>query len=113
VAGDALAIINYINAFTASAVPANAAIGQPFGFLDTSGGENGTGDNSIAPSDALEVINAINAGLAGEGEPTENQSGIPPAADVQPLSSSGQPSLNELIGLLAIDVASQPKRRNR
>ena len=36
VAGDALAIINYINAFGPRAVPANAAVGPP--YLDTFGG---------------------------------------------------------------------------
>jgi hypothetical protein len=101
-ANDALAIINYINGFGAGAVPDNAIIGEPFGFLDTAGGENGGGDNSVAPNDALAVINAINAGQGGEGEPT---------TDAQPLSSSAQSVLNELIELLAIDVASQPKRR--
>jgi hypothetical protein len=99
VAEDALAIINYINAFGSGALPAGAAIGQPFGFLDTTGGDNGTGDNFIAPNDALDVINAINAGLGGEGEAGQD------AGD------RGQESLNELLALLASDVASQAKRR--
>lgn len=73
VAGDALAVINYINAFGSGAVPAHAAIGQPFGFLDTGGGVNGSGDNFIAPNDVLDVINAINAGKGGEGEGSRSQ----------------------------------------
>jgi len=46
----------------AIAVAPTAAIGQPFGYLDTSG------DNSISPGDALDVINAINASQGSEGE---------------------------------------------
>jgi hypothetical protein len=75
---DALAVINYINAF-GNAVPAGALIGGPNGmtpgrisWLDTGGGEGGTGDNFISPLDALNVINWINAFgrsvSAGEGE---------------------------------------------
>ncbi len=97
-AGDALAIINYLNAFGAGPVPANAALGQPFGFLDTSGGANGAGDNFVTAGDALDVINFLNAGLGGEGESgnsveteTENES--------------------DLLTLLALDIALQPKRR--
>jgi hypothetical protein len=115
VAGDALAIINYINGFGAGPVPANAAPGLPFGFLDTA---DSTGvdvaDNFIAPNDALAVINAINGGQGGEGEPILRQGeNFQAATDAQPISSSAQSLLNELIGLLAIDVASQSKRRNR
>ena len=50
VAGDALAIINYINAFRAGPVPDNAAVGLPYGFLDTHL------DDNVAPSDAIDVI---------------------------------------------------------
>jgi hypothetical protein len=68
---DALAVINYINAFgslNAGKVPALGTTiagktvdsGQPFGFLDVNG------DNFVAPGDALAIINAINAGQ-GEG----------------------------------------------
>src|SRR5689334_15201179 len=61
VAGDALAVINYVNAFGSLEVASNAAIGQSFGFLDTDG------DNHVSPGDALIVINTVNAGLGGEG----------------------------------------------
>jgi hypothetical protein len=112
VAEDALAIINYINAFTAGAVPASATIGQPFGFLDATGGDNGAGDNFIAPNDALEVINAINAGLGGEGE------GF--VADVSPMASgTNNPQApaakhdewTDLLSLLALDTAQQGSTR--
>jgi autotransporter-associated beta strand protein len=38
VAGDAIAVINYLNAFGPGPVPANAVLGLPFGFLDATGG---------------------------------------------------------------------------
>jgi Dockerin type I domain len=66
VPGDALEIINYINAFGAGEVPSSAISGPP--YYDTSG------DDHVAPADALAVINFINAfgsglpGPAGEGE---------------------------------------------
>jgi hypothetical protein len=116
VAGDALAIINYINAFTASAVPAIAGIGKPFGFLDTDGGENGTGDNFVAPNDALAVINFINAGLGGEGEAAARIE--PSLADnvFQQLGQSTLPhtSSNDFIAMLLAggdDGALQRRRR--
>jgi hypothetical protein len=99
VAADALAIINFINGFGSGAVPANAQIGQPYGFLDTAGGINDVGDDFIAPNDALAVIDAINAGLGGEGE------------SVARASVSSPLPTNDLLSLLALDVASQPKRR--
>src|SRR5262249_17342509 len=89
VPGDALAIINYINASGSGAVPPNAAAGQPFGFIDTSD------DNNISPIDALGVINAINAGQGGEGEagPTLTQS--------------------DLLALLAQDMVDQTRGSRR
>src|SRR5262245_15271290 len=88
VAADVIAVINYINAFGTGPIPANSAVGQPFGFLDTSK------DNSIDPIDALNIINFINAGgagggPAGEGEGIDNESG------------------DDLLVLLAADSAEQ------
>jgi hypothetical protein len=54
-AGDALAVINYLNAFGPQGVLADAALGSPNGFIDTDG------DNIVTASDALDVINTINA----------------------------------------------------
>jgi ELWxxDGT repeat protein len=82
---DALAVINYINAFGSKLVPPTANYAPP--FLDTSG------DNDVAPNDALKVINVINAGLAGEGEAN-------PASQSPPLFSQ---ELNDLITMLATD----------
>jgi hypothetical protein len=99
VAGDALAIINYINAFGAGKIPDNAAPGAP--YLDTTGGPGNHGDNNVVAGDALDVINYVNAfgsgssGPAGEGE----ASGAALGADY------------DVLALLAIDVASQAKRR--
>ena len=87
VASDALQIINYINGYGPGAVPANAVIGFPFGFLDTNQ------DNFIAPNDVLDVINAINQGLGGEGEAAAPQ------------------SFDDLTALLAADTAEQAAHR--
>jgi hypothetical protein len=63
---DALAIIDFINAFGVGVVPTEATSGPP--YYDT------TGDDSVVPQDVLDVINFINAfgaglpGPAGEGE---------------------------------------------
>lgn len=134
VAGDALAIINYINAFGGGPVPASAYTnppGTPFGFIDTTGGPGNSGDNFVAPADALAVINYINAfgpGLAGpDGESSGPSSSggegeSAPAADLglaavlptlsrQP--SIDQTSLAELIALLAADTAENSPRRRR
>jgi hypothetical protein len=99
-AGDALAIINYINSFSAGPIPEDAVIGLPFGFLDVSGGPNGQGDNQVVAGDALSVINAINA--EGEGEAEGGQLSV----------VSGQLS-DDLIQLLAADAAEQGVRRKR
>ena len=96
--GDALAAINYINAFgniDSGKVPALGTMiagqtvdsGQPFGFLDANG------DNFVAANDALAVINAINAGQGGEGE------------------SATSTNERDVLMLLALDTALQPKRR--
>ena len=116
VAGDALAIINYINAFTAGAVPANAAIGQPFGFLDTDGGVNGSGDNFVAPNDALAVINFINSGLGGEGEAAATIEPMPADNVFQQLGQSTPPQTprNDVMAMLLTggdDMALQRRRR--
>jgi hypothetical protein len=134
VAGDALAIINYINAFGSGAVPAGAAIGQPYGFLDTTGGVNGTGDDFIAPDDALAVINAINAGLGGEGEASaergvrnaECEAGTGGEANAEPTRHAGTPTwsaeweaeaeaevigIEELITMLAVEGTQYAGRR--
>jgi hypothetical protein len=105
-AGDALAIINYLNAFGAGPVPANATFGAP--FIDTTGGPNGTGNNFITPNDALAVINHINAfgfdtpGPSGEGEA--------PRATGPDQSASLS---SDLISLLAFDIAEQAVHRRR
>ena len=108
VAGDALAIINYINAFGAGRVPANAPIGPPYyDTVDSTAAP--AGDDFVAPGDALAIINFINAfgpgisGPAGEGEGQATLAGIE--------STASQPSMPGVIALLALDVASQPKRR--
>jgi hypothetical protein len=110
-AGDALGIINYINAHGAGQIPTDAASGQP--YLDTWNSTTNTyaGDNFIAPADALAVTNFINQfgngqpGPAGEGEGEATPANQP---DHNLLSS-------DLIALLALDIAAagSPRRRLR
>jgi hypothetical protein len=109
---DAVAVINYVNAFGAldsGKVPgAGTAIGggtadsgQPFGFVDANG------DNFVAPNDALAVINGINAGQGGEGEGA--------AAREQETGNRRQGTdADELLALLAVDLLGQglPRRRD-
>jgi hypothetical protein len=92
-ANDALAIINYINAFQAGPVPA----GAPFGpnYLDPSN------DSFVAANDALQVINFINANPNGEGEAA--------ATNVQATDSLMQ-QLDALL-LFGGDPAAQQRRR--
>jgi hypothetical protein len=98
-AGDALAIINYINSFGPTDVPEDAAIGLPFGFLDP------TNDNNVAPADALEVINHINAFGNSEGESSISDSLVPQVGRRSP-----DP---DLLTLLALDTATGTPRRRR
>ena len=56
---DALAVINFINAFGSGPVPINAIPGVP--YIDANR------DGHVAPNDALAIINFINAGGIGEG----------------------------------------------
>jgi Dockerin type I domain/Bacterial Ig domain len=109
VAGDALAVINYINAFTAGPVPPSAPIGPNFCDVNK--------DNSVAPNDALAVINAINAGLSGgEGEATQI---APLAADqvFQTLELAKRPEFDKvadsLAALLGSDNTAARRQRRR
>jgi hypothetical protein len=109
---DAVAVINYVNAFGAldsGKVPgAGTAIGggtadsgQPFGFVDANG------DNFVAPNDALAVINGINAGQGGEGERAT-------AREQETGNRRQGTDADELLALLAVDVLGQglPRRRD-
>jgi uncharacterized protein YkwD/D-arabinose 5-phosphate isomerase GutQ len=93
VAGDALAVINYLNAFGAGAVPENAADGPP--FYDV------TGDNFVAADDALTIINLINAQGQGEGESAFAMAASGPAPNVQA----------DVLAMLALDAAHESERR--
>jgi fibronectin-binding autotransporter adhesin len=110
-AGDALAIINFINAFDGP-VPEDAVLGLPFGFLDT------IPDNFIAPEDALSVINAVNAAPPAEGEAGDAEIHGPVAGGQEPeaqsqLSVGGRQLSDELMALLTADAAELAGRRRR
>ena len=89
---DALTVINFINAFGSTKVPAGAGPNPPYYDVNA--------DGSVAPNDALAIINQINAFGSSEGE----------ASDAAATSGS-QPLPGDLLALLALDIASQAKRR--
>src|SRR5258708_6681184 len=86
VAGDALEIINFINAFCSQPVPTDGRATGPYYDVNA--------DGSVAPSDALDIIDHINAFGAGEGEGGEG-SGL----GVQGSEQRGQGVSGEVISL--------------
>ncbi|HEY2413883.1 MAG TPA: dockerin type I domain-containing protein [Pirellulaceae bacterium] len=95
VADDVLTIVNYINAKGSGKVPDSAENASPFLDVD--------GDNSVVAADVLDVINYINAGkrLGGEAEATDSE-------------ASGQsPTADDVMAILAADVAAQAARKRR
>jgi hypothetical protein len=112
--GDALAVINYINAHGSGHVSAEAGYGPP--FCDV------TGDDEVAADDVLKVINYINSGNAQEGEAEggvlavdREDSGTPQAIMLEQvaLSGFGNKSPPELLSLLAADLATAQVKRRR
>ncbi len=101
VADDVLKIINYINAGHASEVAEDAAVGQPYGFLDV------TGDGNIVAEDVIKIINWINARPAGdeEGEAASLATSPPPAA-----ASTTNHYDDALLLLLSSDITPSKKR---
>jgi hypothetical protein len=91
VAGDVLAVINYINAKGSGHIPDNGPYGPP--YPDTNG------DDEVVADDVLRIINWINA-HPGQSEAT---------AAVDPTSDSSQ----DLLSLLAADTASSGLKRRR
>ena len=100
VAGDALTIINYLNTFGSQVLPGSRPEDED--FLDPNG------DGSIAADDALEIINDINSRPGPEGESFATDDS-PAAGTMQPLPPTNG-TLDDLVQLLAMDVASLPKR---
>jgi len=90
---DALVVINFINAFGSTKVPANAGPSAPYYDVNA--------DGTVSPIDALSIINHLNAFGSAEGESRAHVDAFLDAYD-----SSG-----ELLDLLAFDVALQSKRR--
>jgi hypothetical protein len=105
VAEDALAVINFLNAFGSQEIAADSSVGPE--FYDTSG------DGHVAPDDALDVINFLNAfGPDIEGEPAGLVDEDLFAGDDSPLYIAAQAMLpDELAALLAVDAAVQSRRR--
>jgi hypothetical protein len=101
VAGDVLAVINYINANGSGRIPDNAAAGSSYPDV--------TADDNVAADDVLKIINYINAHPGqSEGEsPADNLVGLP----VSPINTSS--TLDSLYLLIATDVISTNYRRSR
>jgi hypothetical protein len=93
---DALAIVNFINAFGSQRVAGEGEADVL--YLDVNA------DGFIAPSDALAVINSIDSfgsGLGGE-----------PSPEISGQTSAGQPgNSSDLMTLLAVDVSEAAKKR--
>jgi hypothetical protein len=106
VAGDALEVINYINAYGSTPVPSDGRASGPYYDVNF--------DGFVAPSDVLDIINFINAyGPDGEGEPNNSAEVMALQNAIPQPATSDRSSLEELLSLLAFDVASQPRRRDR
>jgi hypothetical protein len=107
-AGDALDVINYVNARFPTDVAADAALGKPYGFLDVNG------DDFVAPNDALDVINAINAEMGGGGEGEGSGFGVQgsgaPEGDKRQGTGDREADA-ALMMLLAMDSGTQARRR--
>jgi parallel beta-helix repeat protein len=95
VAGDVIAVVNYINAKGSGPVPNDAANAKPFYDVN--------GDNNVAADDVLDVINYINAGLANEPE-AEGEAGV---------SGSSLPAIDDVMALLAMEVGESATRKRR
>ena len=94
VAGDVLAVINYINAKGSGHIPDNIGAGPPYA--------DATADDEVAADDVIKIINYINANL---GQPEAEAT-----ASSQPLADNWS---SDLISLLAMDIADQSVRRRR
>jgi hypothetical protein len=94
VAGDVLAVINYINANGSGSIALSNKTAPPYPDVD--------GDDQVVAEDALDIINYINA--------HPGQSEAEATAASQP-DTNNLPS--DLIALLALDIADQAVRRRR
>jgi hypothetical protein len=96
VGGDAVAVINYINAKGSGHISDSSAYGPPYCDVN--------GDDNVVAEDVLKIINYINANpIQSEGEGESSAAGQ--------LEANGVP--NDLISLLAFDLAEQVTRRRR
>lgn len=95
VAGDVLAVINYINSKGSGHVPDNSPFGPPFCDVNA--------DDEVVAEDVIKIINFINAHPdSSEGENGE---------DIDAKSSDS--AIDEVLLLLAMDTAGQPGHTRR
>jgi RHS repeat-associated protein len=100
VASDVIVIINYINALGSGLLPASRPTGKAFVDVD--------GDKNVTASDVVTIINYINA---HPGQDAEAQAAQLTLAAASPVDLNSLPMPNDLLGMLAADVASQRRRR--
>ena len=123
-AGDALAVINFINAHTAGSV----APGSPNSQFAAPAYVDVDADDQVVAADALSIINYINAGNAPEGEggsvvvandsffsdlgafPDPSMMGT---TTTTTSTSSIADDMNDLIMLLATDTVTEQLKRRR
>jgi hypothetical protein len=111
---DALILINYINAFGSfSLVKGQDPIPDP------TGGGDGKGlfvdvfaDNFIAPSDVVAIVDFLNTQKTAGGEGEEGDGAAPLTVSVDDGSgTTANDASANLLALIAMDTASQPRRR--
>lgn len=92
VAGDVLAVINYVNAKGSGDIPANVPVGAPYCDVDA--------DDQVVAQDVVAIINWINA---HPGQSEAQSDSLNP-------SSSGT---SDILALIASDIAANQSRRRR
>src|SRR6185369_9602939 len=101
VAGDVIAVVNYINAKGSGPLPASA-LGPPYLDVDA--------DNQVTANDVIIIVNYINA-HPGQSEAPPEAEAEASFADAFSNPTSEAPS--DLISLLAADLAEQALKRRR
>ena len=102
-AGDALTIINFLNAFGASTEPEGESRAAMYYDVDD--------DGFVSAGDALDVINHLNTFGPSEGEPATSLDPIEaPASAIDEVFATAS-SADTLSALLATDAPSRTKRR--
>jgi hypothetical protein len=90
-----------LNAFGFTGVSISAPVGAPYGFIDA------TGDNEVAPEDAVALISHLNWFGAGEGEAGQ-ESGVRSQGTEEATGDGDE--LDALMLLLSMDATDVAKK---